>query len=89
MDMRSLDFEKALADPAAVFHGPEEIAARADLTHDEKRELLHRWRQDELELADGQTDGLGSNDQSLIRRVARALANLDVATGDPGTPKGV
>jgi hypothetical protein len=84
--MRSFDFEKALADPAAVFHGPEEIVARADLTHDEKRELLERWRKDELELSDGEADSSTQNDQSVIRRVARALANLDVVTGEPGQP---
>lgn len=74
--MRSVYFAKALEDPAGAFHSPEEIVSHHALTLEEKRRLLEAWRKDEQALSASTGD-----DASLVRRMTRALADLD---GDDG-----
>jgi hypothetical protein len=79
--MRGAEFERALEDPAGAFHSPEEIVTHHALTLEQKRRLLEAWRRDEEALA-GHDPNATPDDASLLRRVARALANLDVRTGE-------
>ena len=48
------DFDKAILDPAAVFHVPRNVLDTSDLTTGQKIEILHRWEFDtrEMEVAD-------------------------------------
>jgi hypothetical protein len=81
--MRGVEYEKALEDPAGAFHSPEEIVTHHALTLEQKRRLLEAWRRDEEALS-GHDAHAAPDDASLLRRVARALANLDVQSGESG-----
>jgi len=49
-----MDFNKALADPASIFKGPDEVIASKELSRDQKIQILRRWEYDvrELQVAD-------------------------------------
>lgn len=69
-------------DPDGVFETPEDVIRAADLTSEQKRTVLERWRQ-----ASGSpgTAEQGTGDDGLATRLARALAFLDSETGERKT----
>jgi hypothetical protein len=71
------NLELALLDPAAVFATPEQVRDCADLTRDQRVEILRRWSYDASELTVAIEEGMpdaGKND--LQRRILLALAAL-------------
>ena len=47
-------YEKALLDPASAFTSPEQVLTSAELSREQKIEILHRWEYDarQLEVAE-------------------------------------
>jgi len=44
-----IDLDRVLLDPRSVFKEPAEVLSRADLDATRKRQILERWRQNDLE----------------------------------------
>ncbi len=49
-----IDVQKAMLDPTMVFEDPMDVVANAELTRDQKIEILRRWEYDarQLEIAE-------------------------------------
>jgi hypothetical protein len=71
-----IDYQKALLDPASSFANPEELEGRADLTKEQKIELLRRWEYDASEVAVAEEEGMVGGQPLLLRRVLLALERL-------------
>jgi hypothetical protein len=68
-------------DPTAEFDSPEAVLDSKDLTPEQKRHVLERWRQKAgtpLAAGSGGDDGdVGGEEPNLATRLARALSFLD------------
>ena len=73
-----IDLAHALYDPSAAFGTPDEVLARADLSIDQKIEMLCRWAYDAAELAVAEEEGMGGGEDSNVHAV---LSALDTITG--------
>jgi hypothetical protein len=78
------EVERALDDPAAVFDTPESVLA-ADLSRDQKIEILRRWEFDMRELLVAEEENMaGGESSALLSRVRQALQSLRVASAPSG-----
>lgn len=59
-------------DPRGIYDSPEAVLGSDELRRQDKRDILQRWRR--LSGADAEPD--------LMTRILRALASLDVETGE-------
>lgn len=84
----SIDLETAKLDPAAVFRDPEEVVTRADLSRQEKIEILRRWAYDAREIAVAVEENMRPQRNSdLLDRVLAALNELGAeAEPEPAPP---
>lgn len=89
MTARTVNLEAALRDPASVFATPEEVAAHAGLTLEQKIEILRLWEYDAAEAEVATEEGMPGGDDDLLRRVLLALDGLIGGTdvGDSGPTK--
>jgi hypothetical protein len=71
----SIRAERALRDPSSVFDSPEAVLQDKELSPEEKRTILERWRQNTGSPVSG------SGEPGLVTRLARALSFLDEETG--------
>jgi hypothetical protein len=74
----TIDLEKALLDPGAVFSVPEKVRDHELLTRVQKIEILRRWAYDASELSVAEEEGMVGGEPSQL---ARILAILDALTG--------
>ncbi|HTS93774.1 MAG TPA: hypothetical protein VMG55_17305 [Stellaceae bacterium] len=65
-----------LRDPAARFRRPQDVLDAPGLTHDQRLEILKRWEYDARSLAVAEEEGMAGGEESLLRRVRRAIAAL-------------
>lgn len=74
--------DRALArvDPAAVFDTPEQVRDHADLTVDEKVEILKRWAYDDAEAAVAGEEGMPGDARDDFQQ--RILLALEALGGD-------
>jgi hypothetical protein len=79
MAAATLDLNLALLDPAAVFPGPEDVVMSQELTIDQKRDILQRWRYGAVELAVASDEGMAGPENGLHSRILAALRQLDAA----------
>ena len=82
----TVDFEKALADPAAAFATPAAIVEAAALSKEQKVALLRQWEYDESQLAVATEEGMPGNGRSRLQEIAAALAALDPEGDDRAAP---
>lgn len=68
--------DQALLDPGSVFAGPEEVLSRADLTTEQKAEILRRWEYDASEVAVAEEEGMIGAETDLLRRILLTLDKL-------------
>ncbi|HJE25940.1 MAG TPA: ETC complex I subunit [Methylorubrum populi] len=73
------DWERALANPAAVFATPWEIVDHPRLETECKRELLRRWGWDEYLKEVAAAEGMAEGESSRLDEVKAALLSLDEA----------
>jgi hypothetical protein len=81
--------EKAKLDPQEVFDTPEAVLEVADLTSEQKIEILLRWEYNAAEEAVATEEGMPGNDKDMLRRVLLALGKLGarVDVEHPGPTK--
>lgn len=79
-----IDLNKALLDPAAVFETPEEVEGCAQLSNEQRIEILRRWEYDASEGVVATEEGMPDGENDLLRRVLLALDRL---TGDVDVEK--
>lgn len=88
-----LDLERALLDPASVFGEPEAVRDHADLTIDQKIEILRRWEYDESEVAVAEEEGMVDGTPPRLQRILIALeqlgADIDVERSPPTKQEGI
>jgi hypothetical protein len=90
-ETKPIDLEKALLDPASQFPGPEDVVAHAELTREQKIEILLRWHYDASDLAVAEEEGMIGGEESKLRRVLlalEALAGLDLERIGPAKQHG-
>ncbi len=74
------DIKKALLDPTSEFENPIQVLHASDLTHEQKIEILQRWRYDEelLEIAEGENMARGKQTDRL-ESILEALHALGIS----------
>lgn len=89
MPATTVNLEQALRDPASVFATPEDVAAQAGLTREQKIEILRMWEYDTSEREVATEEGMPGGDGELLQRVLLALEGLGVVgeTSDSGPTK--
>ncbi len=82
-----IDVKKAMLDPTTVFKDPKEVVANAELTHDQKIEILRRWEYDahQLEVAEEEA-GMGVRRPEILDQVIQALHTLGGERDTEHTP---
>ena len=76
----SIDVEKALSDPRAVFAEPCDVVARPELSRDIKLAILREWEQDAQEMSRSEAEGMGGGADSMLGRVELAIATVTRGT---------
>ena len=83
----SLDLERALLAPAAIFSAPEAVLNQPQLTKEYKREILRRWAWDEYLKEVAASEGMADGEPSRLEEVKRALLSLgEVWRPKPNAP---
>jgi hypothetical protein len=72
------DIDKALLDPSAVFQSPEDVLGQAELSREQKIDILRRWEYDARELAVADEEGMPVSQADLLDRILQALHTLGV-----------
>jgi len=83
------NIEQALQDPASVFATPEEVAAHAGLTREQKIEILRLWEYDAAEAEVATEEGMPGGNDGLLQRILLALDGLigEIDVGDSAPTK--
>jgi hypothetical protein len=68
-----IPFDKAIADPEAVYDSPEEVVADERFTLPQRLEILKRWAHDADRLAVAESEGMGGGEPAMQNRVLEAL----------------
>jgi hypothetical protein len=71
-------YEKALLDPASAFTSPEQVLTSAELSREQKIEILHRWEYDarQLEVAEDENMLSDSDQPDILDDILRCLHAL-------------
>ncbi len=79
--MTTLDLDKALLDPATVFHAPHEVLHAEGLSTEQRKAILLRWQEDAEDLMRATGEGMPPEGQrspgELLRAVQDAIQTLD------------
>ena len=75
----TIDVKKAMLNPEMVFKEPKEVIANAELTRDQKIEILRRWEYDahQLEVAEEEA-GMAVRRPEMFDLVVQALHTLGI-----------
>lgn len=77
----TIDLDKALLDPAAVFHSPHDVLHAQGLSSESKKAILLRWQEDAEALLRATEEGMPPEGQrspaELLRAVQDAMQTLD------------
>lgn len=73
-----IDIQKALLDPTAVFKHPHDVVHHAQLTRDQKIEILRRWAYDAKELETASDENMASmpEHEDRLNDILKALHEL-------------
>ncbi|MGH7832815.1 MAG: hypothetical protein ACREQK_04170 [Candidatus Binatia bacterium] len=71
-----MDMDKAMTNPAAVFKEPEQVISAADLSPEQKIEILRRWEYDARLLQVADEESMTGPGGDLLRRIRQALHTL-------------
>jgi hypothetical protein len=69
-------FEKALLDPSDIYENPQELLSDAQLTTEQKIEVLRRWAYDASEIDVAEGEGMRALDEEVFHQVMLALEKL-------------
>lgn len=84
-DSDPMRIERAFIDPGAVFHSPRELLEHADLSHEQKVELLRRWEYDVREPQVAEEGNMPGCVPVALDEILQALRELG-AEPDPARP---
>ena len=89
MITRAVNLEAALRDPASAFAAPEDVAAHAGLTREQKIEMLRLWEYDAAEAEVATEEGMPGGNGDLLQRILLALEGLGAGSeaGESGPTK--
>jgi len=89
MNTKAVDLEAALRDPASAFATPEDVAAHAGLTREQKIEILRLWEYDAAEAEVATEEGMPGGNGDLLQRILLALEGLGAGSeaGESGPSK--
>lgn len=79
-------FEKALKDPASVYHSPFEVLNDRTLNDKQRLAILQSWEQDERELDVAQEEGMAGGEKSILGDILTAIDRLDIPASVPASP---
>ncbi len=71
-----VDLKQALLDPASVFASPWSVRNHAELTKQQKVEILRRWEYEESEVSVAEEEGMVEGAPSVLDQVLAALEEL-------------
>ena len=74
MSMKFID--RALENPAAMFGAPADVLAAAELTRNQKIEVLRRWEYDARQLEVAQEENMTARGGTALSDVLKALQSL-------------
>ncbi len=74
--MHDIDLKRARLDPMAVFPTPDAVLEHPRLTHEEKTDILQRWKYDAFQLEVAEEENMGGGELSMLEQVLKALARL-------------
>jgi hypothetical protein len=74
--MAMINFNKALADPSAVFGSPFRILSCPDLSVEEKIEILKQWEYDARELEVAEEENMQGGGPDVLHEILLALEQL-------------
>ena len=72
-----LDFETTLNDPSEIFASPQEVLDHAELSIEQKADILRRWKDDAVEAAVALEEGMPGPESDLLRQVLLAIRRLN------------
>lgn len=72
-----MDLDQAMLNPAATFRNPEEVLSRAELSREQKIEILRRWEHDARLLEVAEEENMQGSEPNLLRSIRQALHKLD------------
>jgi hypothetical protein len=76
----AIDLDKALLDPASVFHAPHDVLRTQALSPEDKKAILLRWKEDAEDLMRATGEGMPPEGQrspaELLRAVELAMETL-------------
>lgn len=84
--MDEQQWARAMRSPSAVFEAPEAIRDHAELSREQKIELLKRWAYDESELLVAEEEGMGRGDGPEAAKVLQVLHELTDGFDTEHTP---
>ena len=73
---KAIDLEMALLDPERAFETPQEVLDHPGLSREARREILERWKYEEVELAVAEDEGMGGGAELKLTPVIEALEAL-------------
>jgi hypothetical protein len=71
-----IDIQKALLDPTSVFAHPQDVVNHAQLSRDQKIEILRRWAYDAKELETATDENMTGGVEDRLSEVLKALKDL-------------
>ncbi|HDZ09218.1 hypothetical protein [Pseudohongiella sp.] len=79
-----MKFDDMLLDPASAFDSPDQVVSDAQLSAQQKIQLLRRWDDDARQLLTAQSEGMNSGDSAsdILKQVQEALATLGAGASD-------
>ena len=84
----AIDLDKALLDPGAVFHAPQDVLHALGLSPEDKKAILLRWQEDAEDLMRATGEGMPPQGQrspaELLRSVQLAIESLERDTARKG-----
>ncbi|MFI5322737.1 MAG: hypothetical protein ACHQ6U_04215 [Thermodesulfobacteriota bacterium] len=80
------DIDKAMLDPTSVFVKPEDVLKAADLSREQKVEVLRRWEYDARELEVAAEENMAGNNSDTLDSVLKALVDLGYESDPENAP---
>lgn len=77
---------KIVANPSSHFKTPHDVVIDEKLSREEKIKILHSWEYDARELEVAEEESMISHKPDLLRRVKKALYELNVACDPDDKP---
>lgn len=88
MTDQPFDYEEALKDPAGFFDTPGDVGNAANLSRQQKIEILKRWESDARLLMVASEENMQGGEPQQLQAVQAALRALDAAPDEgPGDTK--